>query len=195
VSWFRKASGECGDDYEGFFGELCEVEPGAGRLLFLPYLTGERAPLWDPDARGAFVGLTLNHGRPQMARAVVESTAFAMRDVILTMESLGGSVTELRVTGNPARNPIWNQIKADITGKVLNVTYSAQDTACLGAAILAGKAAGVFESIEAAVDSMVKIKKCYEPNMENHAIYKKAYEKYKLLFKSLEPLFAMEGQD
>jgi xylulokinase len=78
---------------------------------------------------------------------------------------------------------------------VLNVTYSAQDTACLGAAILAGKAAGVFESIEAAVDSMVKIKKCYEPNMENHAIYKKAYEKYKLLFKSLEPLFAMEGQD
>lgn len=189
VSWFRKASGDSCDDYEGFFGEICQVEPGAGRLLFLPYLSGERAPIWDPDARGAFVGLTLNHGRAQMGRAVVESTAFAMRDVISTMESLGGHVAELRVTGNPARNPVWNQIKADITGRPL-IVPSFPHAELMGDLCLALTALGEYPSPEEAAEDLVTMERIHEPDSGLRGLYDEMFGLYRNTYKALKPVFA-----
>lgn len=95
--------------------------------------------------------------------------------------------------GGGSKSDIWNQIKADITGKPLNITYSSQDTACLGAAILAGCAAGIFSSMESAVTAMVRIKDTYEPDMGRHEMYRQQYKKFKLLFSSLEPVFAADA--
>lgn len=189
VSWFRRASGDGCDDYEGFFGELCQVEPGAGHLLFLPYLTGERAPIWDPDARGAFVGLTLNHGRTQMARAVVESTAFAMRDVIETMESLGGRVAELNVTGNPARNPVWNQIKADITGRPL-IVPSFPHAELLGDLCLALTALSDYPGPDAAAEVLVTTERIHEPDPALRGLYDEMFGLYRESYRALKPVFA-----
>ncbi len=189
VSWFRKASGDACDDYEGFFGEICQVEPGAHRLLFLPYLTGERAPIWDPDARGAFIGLTLNHGRAEMGRAVVESTAFAMRDVISTMESLGGHVAELRVTGNPARNPVWNQIKADITGRPL-VVPAFPHAELMGDLCLALTALGAYASPDAAAEDLVKMERIHEPDTGLRNLYDELFGLYRESYRALKPVFA-----
>jgi xylulokinase len=189
VSWFRKASGDSCEDYEGFFGEICQVRPGAGRLLFLPYLSGERAPIWDPDARGAFVGLTLNHGRSEMGRAVVESTAFAMRDVIETMESLGGRVSELRVTGNPARNPVWNQIKADITGKPLIVSRFPH-AELMGDLCLALSALGEYTGPAEAAENLVTMERVHEPDPALRALYDEMFGLYRESYRALKPVFA-----
>jgi len=189
VSWFRKASGDACGDYEGFFGEICQVEPGSGHLLFLPYLSGERAPIWDPDARGAFVGLTLNHGRAQMGRAVVESTAFAMRDVIETMESLGGRVSELTVTGNPARNPVWNQIKADITGRPL-IVPSFPHAELMGDLCLALAALGEYNGPADAAEALAAAERVHEPDPALRGLYDEMFGLYRESYRVLKPVFA-----
>lgn len=189
VSWFRQAFAEENGDYEGFFEKICQAEAGADRLLFLPYLAGERAPLWDPEARGAFIGLTLNHREAQMARAVVESTGFAMRDVILTMESLGGRVTELRVTGSPARNPVWNQIKADITGLPLAVPLFPY-AELLGDLCLALSALGRYSGPAEAAEELVSIKKVHEPDTALRGLYDELFGLYRESYRSLKAVFS-----
>ncbi|MDP2790269.1 MAG: FGGY-family carbohydrate kinase, partial [Rectinemataceae bacterium] len=189
VSWFRRASGDACEGYEEFFGDIGRVDPGAGRLLFLPYLTGERAPLWDPDARGAFVGLTLNHDRAQMGRAVVESTAFAMRDVIETMESLGGRVAELRVTGNPARNSVWNQIKADITGRPL-VVPRFPHAELLGDLCLSLTALGEYSGPAEAAETLVAMERINEPDPSLRELYDEMFGLYRETYRALKPVFA-----
>jgi len=126
--------------------ELAQGAPlGSGGLLYLPYLQGERTPLWDPKARGSFFGLTAETSRPDLARAVLEGTAFALRGIIDCLEEvLGTSVEEIRAVGGGTRNPLWNQIKADVLGKRLAV-LEFQETSALGAALLAGMGAGIYE--------------------------------------------------
>jgi len=188
VSWFRETSGEKDEDYEGFFEELCQINPGADHLIFLPYLSEERAPLWDADARGAFVGLTLNHGRAQMARAVVESTGFAMRDVMATMESLGAKVTELRVTGNPSKNPVWNQIKADITGCPLAVPRF-PNAELLGDLCLALTALGDYSDVASAAENLVVMERVHEPDLSLRSLYDEMFGLYRQSYQSLKPIF------
>jgi len=183
------------DAYDLINKEVERIAPGCDGLLCLPHLQGSMAPDVNLNAKGVFYGATLQHTKPHFARAIMESLGYIICRNLEAIEAMGLEVKQLRTMGGGSKSDIWNQIKADITGKTLNVTYSSQDTACLGAAILAGTAAGVFESIEAAVESMVSIRKSYEPNMENHALYQKQYKKWKLLFASLEPLFALEGQE
>lgn len=189
ISWFRRASGDSCEDYEGFFGDVGKVGPGADRLLFLPYLSGERAPIWNPDARGAFVGLTLNHGRTQMGRAVLESTAYAMRDVIETMESLGGRVAELRVTGNPARNSVWNQVKADITGRPL-VVPRFPHAELLGDLCLALTALGEYAGPAEAAEILVAMERIHEPDPSLRTLYDEMFGLYRETYRALKPVFA-----
>ena len=111
------------------------------------------------------------------------------------IEAMGLEVKQIRTMGGGSKSDVWNQIKADITGKTLYITHSAQDTACLGAAILAGVAAGVFQSIESAVNSMVQIRKTFEPDMAKHEVYQKQYAKYKVLFSSLTELFELDAKE
>src|SRR5581483_6992937 len=96
--------------------EAAALAPGADGLIFLPYLAGERAPIFDERARGAFVGLTLGHGRGHLVRAVLEAAAYAIRHVAEPILAAGIPVTELRLAGGPARSDLWARIKADVTG-------------------------------------------------------------------------------
>ncbi len=136
--------------------EASRVPAGADGLVFLPYLAGERSPIWDPSARGAFVGLTLAHGRAHLARAVLEAAAFALRHVAQPIRAAGVRIDELRVTGGTARGDVWNQIKADVLGLPVAVP-AVRETAVLGAAILG--AVGVGQSTDArdAIERMVRI--------------------------------------
>ncbi|PWM20571.1 MAG: hypothetical protein DBX53_08525 [Clostridiales bacterium] len=123
-----------------------KVPPGSGGLVFLPYLCGSTMPKYNPEARGCFAGLTLEHTRGHFVRSILESVACMLRE---NLEYLGISPKEIRVTGGGAESPLWCRIKADITGTDLK-TLKNKETACLGSAILAGHGIGLFPSIEEA---------------------------------------------
>ena len=110
-------------------------------LVFLPYLAGERSPIWDPTATGVFAGLTLSHGRGHLARAIIEASALAIRHVATPMLAAGVTVTAMRACGGPARSDAWNQVKADVTGFPVLVP-DVLETAVLGSAILGAVAIG-----------------------------------------------------
>ena len=116
IDWFRTDILGGADSTEALLEEAAATPPGADGVVFLPYLAGERSPIWDPTARGAFVGLTLGHGRGHLARAILEASALAIRHVAEPMLAAGVDVDEMRVCGGPARSETWNQIKADVTG-------------------------------------------------------------------------------
>src|SRR5215216_3589580 len=113
LSWWRERLGGA-DDFDTLVGEATAVEPGAEGLLFLPYLTGERTPHLDPHARGAFVGLTVRHGRGHLTRAVMEGVAFSMRDGLEIMRGLGTPDDDMRAVGGGARSPLWLALQADV---------------------------------------------------------------------------------
>lgn len=173
--------------------EAAETQPGANGLLFLPYLAGERSPLWDPDARGAFVGLTLGHRRGHLARAVLEAAALAIRHVAAPILEQGVSVGEMRVCGGPARSAAWNQIKADVTGFGVAVPH-ALETAVVGSGIVAAAGIGAYRDVATAVRSMTRIDTRQEPRREFRETYDRAFEAYVALHpaigRALRPLEA-----
>lgn len=122
----------------------------------------------------------------------MESLGYIIQRNLEAIHDMGIEVREIRTMGGGSKSDVWNQIKSDITGKQFYTTQSAQDAACLGAAILAGTATGVFDSIASACESMIKIKKVYEPDEKNHGVYEEQYEKYKALFRAMEPIFQMD---
>ena len=183
------------DAYDLMNREVERVAPGADGLLCLPHLQGSMAPDVNLNAKGVFYGATLKTTKAHFIRAIMESLGYLICRNLEAINAMGLKVDEIRTMGGGSKSEIWNQIKSDITGKTLNVTGHSQDTACLGAAILAGKAAGIFDSIESAVDSMVQIKKAYTPNPENHELYKKQYEKFKMLFQSLGRLYDYDAEN
>ncbi len=213
LNWFRRTLGvNTGagtglgatlESYEALFAQAARAAAGADKLLFLPYLAGERAPIWNPDARGVFFGLTLRHGHAEMARAVLESTAFAMRDVIDVMESLGAKVSDLRVTGRSSRNPVWNQIKADITGKpVLAPRFSdAELLGDLSIALYSLEGGGSVESggptddgvdVNSLVDltaRIARIERIFEPDSTKTKLYDDLFGVYRQTYKALMPAF------
>lgn len=182
------------DSYDLMTKEAQTVDPGSDGLITLPHLQGSMAPDVNLNAKAVFYGATLKHKRAHFIRSIMESLGYIIRRNLEAIDSMGIEVKQIRTMGGGSKSDFWNQIKADITGMPLNITHSSQDTACLGAAILAGYAAGIFDSIENAVESMVKIKKTYKPNMENHEIYNKQYEKFKVLFNSLEELYDLDAK-
>ncbi|MHA1843117.1 MAG: xylulokinase [Promethearchaeota archaeon] len=167
-----------------------EIPPGSDGLVMLPHLQGAMAPEDNPNAKGVFFGFTLKHGKAHFARAIMEAIAFIVRRNLDIVEDINIKVNEIRVLGGGARSDIWNQIKADVTGKTLVRTVN-EEAACLGAAIFAGKGAGIYSSIEDAASQMISIKKKYEPNNSNMKIYSNAYQKYIKLYEDLIDLFSL----
>ncbi len=162
-------------DYEALWKDAQAAEPGARRLLFLPFLTTERFPVWDKRLTGAFLGLTLEHGRREMMRAVVESTGFAVRAIIAAMEGNGCSVTDLRVSGGQARHPLWCQVRADITGK--NVLLPEQeDSDLVGNACIGFYGIEEYASLTGACEAMVRFQKTYMPNPDTMKLYGELYD-------------------
>ena len=175
------------------FNEIAEkIMPGSDGLIFLPYMAGERSPIWDPDAKGVFYGLDFSKSKAHMIHAAMEGVAYSLKHNLDIAEAAGAPVKELLSVGGSANSALWMQIKSDITGKIMKVPFS--DTATtLGAAILAGVGIGMYESFEDAVEETVKITRCYEPDESRHELYKKNYEIYLELYKQLKNLMKKSG--
>lgn len=164
-----------------------ETPPGSDGVVFLPYMAGERSPIWDPNAKGVYYGLDFNKTKGHMVRAAMEGVAFSLKHNLDIAEDTGAKVEELRAMGGSANSLLWTQIKSDITGKPIVVPSS--DTATtLGAVILAGVGVGVYKDFEEAVHMTVKLTRRHEPDMEKHRLYQKNYETYLELYESLKGL-------
>ncbi len=175
-----------GDSYNQMTAEAAAAPPGAEGLIFLPYLTGERTPHADPHARGAFVGLTIRHGRGHLIRAVLEGVAFGLRDALEIIRGRGIPVTQVRVSGGGARSGLWRQILAD-TFAVDVVTVSATEGAAYGAALLAGVGAGIYPSVKSACDATISTTEHVSSDPDRVAAYDPFYRLYTDLFLSLKP--------
>src|SRR5258708_33138020 len=140
--------------YEQLAALAADVPPGSDGLFFLPYLVGERSPLMDPKARGAFVGLTLAHGLGHMTRAIMEGVAFALRQIVEMMGGLDAPVSEFyAIGGGLMSGTVWRQILVDVLGRPLRLPH-AQERAAVGAAILSGIAVGVYSNYDQATQAI-----------------------------------------
>jgi len=188
LEWFRGSTGRSSADYRDLFEDIAQIPAGANRLLFLPYLAGERTPIWDPLARGAFIGLTLNHHRRDMTRAVVESVAYAIRDVIEVMGEAGVAVADLRITGSPSRSPLWNQVKADVTKRRLLVP-AMPDSDLAGDACLALYGLKEYGSIAEASEAIVSMGAVFEPDAGRGRVYDEMFALYRESYRGLRSVF------
>ncbi|MBL8905259.1 MAG: xylulokinase, partial [Rhizobiales bacterium] len=168
--------------------EAAATPPGADGVTFVPALSGAMAPEWVATARGAFYGLTPSHGRGHMARAVLEGTAFAMRDVLERVWSLGVRVDAIRAVGGGAKSAFWTQLRADLTGIPVEIARHV-DTSPIGAAMLASVAAGLSSDLGQSAAKLNEGLKVVHPEPSKKPAYDAAYEKYHQLFKHLRPLF------
>lgn len=174
--------------YELMEKDAGEASLGAGGVIFLPYLLGERAPIWDHCARGVFFGLERMHTRKEMTRAVFESTGFIDLDMINAIEDAGIRVNTIRLSGGLARLNLISQIKADITGREIQV-LSEFETTATGAAMMALYGQGIYASLQEAADKFVKVRMIIQPDEKNHEKYKEIYQLYKETYNTLKPLF------
>jgi xylulokinase len=158
----------------------------------LPYLTGERTPYPDPNARGVFFGLTLRHGKPHMTRAVLEGVSYGLRDSLELMRALGLSIQQVRASGGGASSPLWRQILADVFDAQI-VTVDVTEGAAYGAALLAGVGAGVYPDVAAACATAVRVTGSTEPGPAV-SIYADYYPRYRALYPALAPEFAAIAQ-
>lgn len=166
-----------------------KVAPGSEGLLFLPYLTGERTPYLDPNAKGMFFGLTLKHTADHLIRSVMEGVIFSLRDSLEIIESLGIKVNQVVASGGGAKSRLWLQMQADIFQKQI-VTTEVDDEACVGAAIVAGVGVNVFPTIAEACQRLLSMsEEIIEPIEQNITIYDRCYVLYRQLYKSNKSLF------
>ncbi|NLN93152.1 MAG: xylulokinase [Candidatus Hydrogenedens sp.] len=197
LQWFRKlfcqqemeeARKKGIDPYELITAAAAEVGPGAEGLLFLPYLTGERTPHKDPDAKGVFAGFSLRHSKGHMARAVMEGVAYGMRDSLDIMRDMGVPLNLSRASGGGAQSTLWRQILAD-TGRVSIARLEVDEGPALGAAILAGVGAGCFSSVEEACDTLIKEKDVLHPREAESVIYDDYHREFQAVYQSLQEHF------
>ena len=186
VDWLRESVLGRAASAEVLMAEAAAAPPGAGGLLFLPYLAGERAPLFDDAARGAFVGLTLAHGRAELARAVLEGAAFAMRSVAEPLSLAGAPIRELRLAGRRSPGDAWARIKADVLGVPVAIPTMGE-SAVLGAAIVAAGGVGAVRDLEAGVEAMTSIAARIEPDPAARARYDELYAVYRDLWPAIAP--------
>ena len=161
------------------------IPAGSEGVLFLPYMAGERSPIWNPNACGVFFGLNYAKTRAHMIRACMEGVAYALRHNLEAAAESGAEVKTMRAMGGSANSLTWTQIKSDVTGKGIEVPAS--DTATtLGAAILAGVGTGVYGSFAQAVQKTIAVRRTHEPNMILKAVYDEGYQRYRTLYESLQ---------
>jgi xylulokinase len=184
LRWLRDVVGE---SYDELVGEARRWPPGAEGLLFAPYLAGERTPHADPNARGAFVGLTQRHDRGALVRAVLEGVAFGLRDSLELLRALGVEADTGRASGGGARSELWLKICASVLGLPLQRT-AVEEGSAYGAALLAGVAAGVFSDVGDAVERCVRVRDEIEPDPAWQEAYEPLYDRYRSLYPALRPL-------
>jgi xylulokinase len=171
---------------------LREAEPvpaGSEGLLFLPYLSGERTPHPDPRARGAWIGLTLRHGRGHLTRSLLEGVSFGLKDIFILIQQAGlGEIRQVRASGGGTKGALWRQILASVLEAEL-VTVNTTEGAAFGAALLAGVGSGVWENVPAACSATVKITGSTHPDPTQTEAYRRTYALYRELYPTLKPIF------
>ena len=182
LRWLREVSG--GADYGELLAEAERWAPGAEGLTFLPYLTGERTPHFDPEARGAFTGLQVRHDRGALARAVLEGVAFGMRDALDLVSGLGGAVVSGRVSGGGARSDLWLRIVASVLETPLE-RVAVDEGAAYGAALLGAVAGGAFGGAAEAVAGCVRVRETVDPVREWVEPYREARSRFRELYPAL----------
>ena len=187
LDWFRDDVVGGHVPTETLIAEAAGVAPGSDGLVFLPYLAGERSPLWDPTARAAFAGLTVGHGRGHFVRAILEAAALALRHVAEPMLEQGVTVSMMRVCGGPARSETWNRIKADVTGFPVGVPH-VLETAVLGSAIVAATGIGAHVDVPAAIGAMTRVDRWLEPDRARRERYDEVYRVYTELHPAIAPV-------
>ena len=188
LQWYRDTLAP-GMPFDELLQEAFDVPAGSEGLLFLPYLSGERTPHPDPLARGAFVGLTLRHGRGHLTRALLEGVAFGLKDSFTLIQEAGLSeMHQVRASGGGTKSPLWRQILADVLGVEL-VTVNTTEGAAFGAALLAGVGAGNWEDVPVACREAITITGCTVPDLAQVEIYRQRYPAYRALYPALKPTF------
>jgi xylulokinase len=195
--WFRDAFMTPGeravldkddDAYTKMDNEAAMSPPGARGLFFLPYMSGERSPIWNPNARGVLFGLTLSHQRKDILRAVLEGGAYAVRDNLEVFHSRGLTLQELRITGGGAKSSLWRQIMSDVLGCPL-YRVSIHETATFGAAILAGCGAHIYQDPRKSAVQLVTAYAAEQPDPKRHRRYLRSFNLFKQLYASLEDCY------
>lgn len=192
LRWFRDefciGPGGSQASYDQLTAEAAATNPGADGLLWLPYLMGERTPHLDPDARGALVGLTAQHSRGHVVRAILEGVAFSLRDTLTIFRELKLPIDSIRLGGGGARGKLWRQIQADVYDMPVEI-LEAEEGAAFGAALLAGVGVGVWPSVESACDVAVKVAQRVAPDPARVEIMNRRYEQYRALYPALKDAF------
>jgi len=189
LRWFRDQFGAGKEDgrdrYDRLTEEAAGTPPGAEGLLWTPYLMGERTPHLDPHARGALVGITAQHTRAHMIRAILEGVAFSLRDSLTLFQEIGVPIESIRLGGGGARSPLWQQIQADIYRMPVEL-IEADEGAAYGAALLAGVGTGNWPSVEAACDTAVRVARRVPPNPKTAELMNLQYAEYRKLYPALQ---------
>ena len=175
------------DTYELLTAEAQKVPAGSNGLIFLPYLLGERAPHWDANLKGAFLGINIMHKKEHFLRALLEGVIFGIYSVARALEETTGSIDTIYATGGFVRSELWVQILADVFNKKVAIAES-YESSCLGAVVIGMKALEIIENIEE-VEKLVPISRIFEPDAEKHAIYMKTFEIYDRLYYKLKDEF------
>jgi xylulokinase len=186
LQWLRDSI--VGESYDELNREASRWAPGAEGLLFQPYLAGERTPHADPDARGAFVGLSLRHDRGALVRAVLEGVAYGLRDSLELLRALGVEAELGRISGGGARSELWLRIVASVLGLPLERTAASEEGAAFGAALLGGVASGAFADADEAVSACVRVTDRIEPSPDWQGAYEDGYGRFRELYPALRPL-------
>ena len=174
--------------YELMDSEAEKTNIGSDKVLFLPYLIGERAPWWNPNARGVFFGLALGHRRAHLIRATLEGVALNLKLILDIFQELGMKIEKIRIIGGGARGKIWREILASVYGKTVMALELLEDATSLGAAVAAGIGAGIYENVNVAKD-LVNVTSRHEPDPIIHEKYLKLYSLFKKLYLALTPLY------
>ncbi len=169
--------------------KIAEDKLGENHIYFLPYLMGERSPINDTNARGAFIGMSMDTSRADFVQAVLEGVAFAIRDSFEVAKSLGIEIPRSKICGGGAKSPLWRRIFANVLGIPLDMVKTEQGPG-YGAAMLAMVGCGAFASVQAAADALVEVASTTEPDAELTAKYQARYERFKQLYPALKSVFS-----
>ena len=175
-------------DYAAEQAAIEEDKLGRNNVFFLPYLMGERSPINDTDARGTFIGMSMDTTRADMTLAVLEGVAFAIRDSVEVARSLGIDIPSSKICGGGAKSPLWKKIMANVLGVKLEIPACEQGPG-MGGAMLAMVACGAYESVQAACDAIVKTDSVLEPDAELTARYEAQYQKFKTIYPAVKAIF------
>ncbi len=177
------------DDYASLQGEIKAENLGKNHVFFLPYLMGERSPINDTNARGTFVGMTMDTSRADMVQAVLEGVAFAIRDSVEVARSLGIEIRRSKICGGGAKSPLWKSVFANVLGIPLDMVKTEQGPG-FGAVMLAMVGCGLYKDVQSAADDLVSTASTVEPDDGLVALYEERYGKFKQIYPAMKGLFS-----